>query len=704
MKSLTQLSVDGLKNHHGTTLNLGRLTAIEGPTGSGKSAILEAIRVGVLGHEPGLPKNLGGVRMLSSGGDIHIAMTFSDGFGFRRVFGAEEEIELFPPIAERLLAEKQDRIRKELGTFIPSFNLGVYLAKSAEKRHEYVFGLLPREWTNLDIQRFRAAVEYEEAEAVWQASFDRLWQNQVVTAESPIEGLASAIAYVHEKFLAAENDRQKQKPVSEAAHVEALRVAEELGQYDPGALARYQDVLAKMEGDLAVLEQRKRDRADIEARRSAHQRRLEVVRSRSITLTKQLEDVTVRLKELRDPARDESQAIEQRLSEARARHAEDLGEIKGRMDAEAVRVEDLRAEARQLADRLEHVKEQRESIARQLADLLPDVCPTCGGKVDTAEERRRLEGALEASEKALHFTANASAHRTQDVAEAEQALARIREEGLEAADRAAAELDVLKVRKGVIESAGSERVALAGQYDQIEDQLRFTNTELDRLEKEEIPPLEGAETDREAEIREEIAEARRAIALLQDQARRRGRLEALEAYSVTQQAELDRRTALARRLKEVLEMVRGLRAEMVEEMLAPVETTARAMLERIDPEKRFRFVYEREGRDVLDFGFEEAGQLRSYQTASSGQKAYLMVVFVAALIAAVQPAWSVLLVDDVEKVSDEYRPDLLHALGTLSDRLGNIIVAGCSRLDYGIPGWEVINVGTLESARKEVAA
>jgi exonuclease SbcC len=213
-----------------------------------------------------------------------------------------------------------------------------------------------------------------------------------------------------------------------------------------------------------------------------------------------------------------------------------------------------------------------------------------------------------------------------------------------------------------------------------------------------------------AAARAELDEADAAVAKLRDeqlelQGRERaaGRGEALREQADKERGVLELRTKKAESLKALRDAQQKLRAHVIEQLVGPVEQTAQQVLREIDEAKTFRFVFEREGRDTFDFGFEEDGVFRSYDAASTGEDAFLSVVLVAALIAACAPPWRVLLVDNVEQIDDLRRRWLMMALGRISDRLDNIILAGCC--DFAeIEGWTVVDVEQLTGRRAVVAA
>lgn len=124
---------------------LGPLTILSGPNGSGKTARLEAIRWAIagtssLGERPDAAAPLFGPR----GGGI--TLTFDDGFKFRRRIdinrdGTTRTTIESPPGTPLGVKEGTQAIRDRCGDFAPMFDIGKFLALSADKRRDFVLGL-----------------------------------------------------------------------------------------------------------------------------------------------------------------------------------------------------------------------------------------------------------------------------------------------------------------------------------------------------------------------------------------------------------------------------------------------------------------------------------------------------------------------------------------------------------------------------------
>jgi DNA repair exonuclease SbcCD ATPase subunit len=125
MIRLEHLTIDGLKAARGVSLRIPALLAVQGMNGSGKTTILQAIRLATMGYEPSVGMKLEHQRQLiGEGGEMEVGLQFDRGFGIRRRFGDKLRTEVAPPRNERLEKEREARITEETGKFLPAFDLG----------------------------------------------------------------------------------------------------------------------------------------------------------------------------------------------------------------------------------------------------------------------------------------------------------------------------------------------------------------------------------------------------------------------------------------------------------------------------------------------------------------------------------------------------------------------------------------------------
>lgn len=674
MKRLTHLHVRGLKCLDQAEVRVPRLLAIQGPNGTGKSTLLQAIRLGILGYEPSLGRTLSATRKLASTGEFNVMLTFADGFGLRRAFGESMNTEIFPPEGERTEKDRQTRIDAETGSFVPAFDLGSFLALSAEKRRAALFSLLPRDEAVLTEDLFRHWLGYDESEDVVRRAIDKLWLERVLAAESPIDGLASALEYIRERANEAEQFRLSQVAVVQEADQAAESATDVAREESAGAedLEALRGELSDVDQQLGELQERKDSATRLARRRREREEQLGRVEMEieriDAALASQAERAASAVPDA--PPEEEYSAAERALEQAE----QDL--------ADARREEDrLAAEERRAAGELSNCQRRLAAIGNA------ETCPVCGSEADLRATKERLAAAVaeadqvaEAVRERLAAATLQTQHASKTVAEARSARAVLRDRRL-ATDAAR-------------EARAREDAEVARLVARREGQLELRK-QLLAEEVAEAPPVDEG---RRAELLERAQDLRSRIRTesgrIEARAVAAGRAEADRLRADKARQELAKRTGRAQALKRIQQALQKLRAHVIQAMVAPVETTADEILRAIDPGKSFRFLFEREGKDTFDFGFEEEGVFRSYDAASKGEDAFLAIVFVAALIAAVQPGWPVLMVDDVEGVDDRRREWLMRALARVADRFGNVVLAGCCEFAE-VDGWEVIDASTL---------
>lgn len=679
MKRLTHIHADGLKQLRGVELQVPRLLALTGPNGAGKTSLMQAVRIAVLGYEPSVEKTLAGLRQLAPTGEMEVGLTFDDGFGVHRKIGASKVTTVTPPLGERTEAERSARIARETGAFVPAFDLGEFLSLSAEKRREALFKMLPRDGAVLTEAVFREWLGYEAADDLVRRAIDKLWLERLLEAESPVDGLASAIDYVRERFNAGELARLDQVAVVEKmdATAAAATTSSEKALAAGEDLDALQEELAAATERLGELQARANEASAAERRRLARDQQMRD----TVSCRNQTQD---RIAALEAVAASAPAAAPDPVALEVATGAVDAA----REAAGSARLSVATAEGK-VTGAIQRVTAARERLMRLgKADACP-VCGTHGANLDAM--RAQLEESVAAAEAELTTLVEErrAAEAVLDGAKRDLEAAIAARNQVQTAERDA------RAAAERVASAATEIATLRARVEGYEQLLA-------QLAAEEVstpPPADAAA----------LSEALQAASGLRarisaEQARRhevshaQGKAAAERERADRERQELAMRTARAAALKGVLQALQKLRGHVIQQMIAPVEDTAAEILAGIDPAKRFRIVFERENRDVFDYGFEQDGEFRGFIAASEGEGALLTMVFVAALIAAVQPAWPLLMIDGLEKVDDfdgvHHRRALMDALARIGDRFGNVIVAGC--VDFGEPeGWTVVDVRTL---------
>lgn len=677
----TTIALRGLKCWKDYELELGRLTAIQGPNGSGKTAIVQAVKLALLGYAPDVGRQLQATRQLIDEelGLAEVGLSFDSGFGIRRVFGASSETQVMPSKGEATGRACQARIDEETGGLLVSLDLATFLELSDEKRREWLFEHLPAAEGVLDWKLFATWTDAEESPLG--DVVRTLWTQTVERAPHPVAGLSAAIEVAHRDRLEADRQRQAQAKVVE-------RGDEELRSRDvPEAV--YPEELVELERTLASLNQRIGEaRAGREAVEAIDARIARTERKRE-ELVGQIEAVDASLAAAKD--------VVSELEFARDLGAtrEGLEEELLTNDAELAQIREDRAEAVERAGPLREaaalVRGRRAEVERFGA------CPyaALGCDLDIGSERDRI---LEELDDELERVLADCQLEVDTLARIEVELARV----LEERERIEAELRAGESVKAEEAKARDAVGTLAARRRELEERIELVAEELvgARDERETLKSDDGA---RELYDARDAAESERAALRAREAARIRHDT-TVESHE-REKRRLETMAAKAEALKELDGNLLRLRGHVIAEMVGPLEAEAVALLARMDPAKTFRFVHEREGRAILDFGFEEDGKLRLYAAASKGERVMLTVAFLGAVLSILAPPMRLLVIDDVEQLDMERRRGLLGALTSMGEHWDAVIVAGACRLDIDIDSalagaarWTVVDLAAPVAA------
>lgn len=718
---LTEISASRLKSLRDLRLRVGPLVALTGPNGSGKTAILQAVRLAILGYEPSVGKTLAATKTLYADGQMaSVGLVFDDGFTIGRSFSDSISTTVMPLRGESTERARQARIEAETGAFLPSFDFQAFLELSAEKRREMLFALLPRDAIGLTLDDWREWLGYEFADPSIQAAIDKLWREHIERAPSPLDGLGSAISYVHERKLAAERDRKKQELIAQEASAAAQRETEAASHFNPLEQTRLQRELEQVtEAFGRVLQQA--EEAEREKRRARQRdQQLRVIGLQIKEATANLETARVKLASLRnDPVPELDSLLARLLDAERERDAlpqPSEAEIEAARQAVVEAEEALRSrqeEARQAGERRTEAMLRAAPARRSLEQLAAaDQCPVCGAVAELEAVRERLRREVEAADQQQAILDRQHREAVEAVKLAEEtvraATERLKQLQAQTDAHLYAEIKVERIRENVewTRSEHERRQAEAEQeVARLEAEIQRLEEESDRLNAIEIltefPDYEGEMMQLEARS----ATLREGLRKIQEAAKAAGRAEAARQRADEEAQQLKTLTARAEALDWIYGALQRLRADAIQKLVSPVEQTANEILREIDPGKTFRFQFEAAGgRPTFDFGFEQDGIFRPFDAASTGEDAFLAVVLIAALVAAVRPRWRVLMVDNLESIDETRRAALLSALARVADRyFDNVLVAGCCWIP-AVDGWQVVDVAELTAAMATAAA
>ena len=383
------------------------LFAITGPTGSGKSSLVDAITYALFGEVPRVGDSI--KQLISQGEDrLRVNLEFSaDGGSYRvhRATGikgvATVQMEHLDPETGEWLpdADKVRDVNEHIASILgmdydgfvrsillPQGQFQQFLAGKPEERRKVLDGLLRLDVYQLMQQRANEiATEHTGRAANLQQQLDTQYADATPealkaakerlsglrTAAEALSSLRTALAEAGQRAEALSSALRRRREAEAAVSSAEAALKDKLGLLDSG-----QKLLADLSGQMAVAEQQIKD--------SAYDVDLLIRLQKALELAQRLERSEKRLEQLRNQAQTAGPRIIQLQGEAAA------------LQASLARVREEVEEAERVLN-----KARRENLADVLRkDLKPgDPCPVCGQKAGYLEPARHL--ALDSAEKAL---------------------------------------------------------------------------------------------------------------------------------------------------------------------------------------------------------------------------------------------------------------------------------------------------------------
>jgi len=652
---IERLHMEGIKLHaEHTRVDLGGLDLFLGPNGCGKSTVLEAVQVGMLGHLPGRGKRLEDTWGLynPAAKGLTVQLGFGEGQNVAEVI---EDIggklsESIHINGEEVATTEGKRLRREmLGDFPLMFDLGEFLGLSDPKKKDFLAGLvsegldadtlpgkvligvlealkgveaLKAVMDALDCTAQEAATKMhdklpESNKAVISEAIDTL-AHLAKKSETPLEGLEKFHAEIKRKMLDSGKDAKARR-----AEIDGL--VEPESYMDPQALGEKEAQLVDTETKLAAA---RKEHGAAENAAQTYQRR------------------ALKIQEVEDEIGVEVQILA------------DLPEVSGEeLEKALATIKILDDQHREKMAKHDELTLRSQAAGKTLAALeVGTLCPTCGQAVGD-----EVTGPLAAAVKKFDGQAG----------KLEEQIAVL-----------VAEIDL---QDTVIENADKRETAAASKV-KLEAELEQLQAEVGDVPSLEmaghaVEGLEAAVTS----MRDEVEAARTAATKLEQRATAELAVTKIEERQKTEKA--------------ITEAARDLIHGSVKMGSAAIQAKVQELLSEITPGLRFVFDFEGKG-GRLRFGLEN-GSFVPFAALSGGETVLVSCALATALILLKNPPCKVLMVEAAE-VDGVNGNALLGGLAKMAAHLDNVLVASCHELTPdAADGWTVHELGDDEAARAD---
>ncbi len=670
---ITQISFTDFKGQTRVVPLTGK-DIFTGPTGFGKTTVIDAAQIAIMGYHPRQDKKpMAIMKAFASGNPMSVGIECADGLRVTRTFTSKadkftQDIDIFPAYQERTLTEKTARVAQEFGSFPVMFDINEFLGLSNDKQRDFVFKYLQviggwdrKEVINTlsaEMQDFPVDVA-TKAFACWHSSHDTQ------------TGLANVIAYIKDQVSYLD----KKLKDSEAASREITKIKN-----------------SEVAMSLSLIEKLK---ADIETHReelSAAEKALATIQERNRAITAKADaqrKKTARLAELDSIIAAQAiskEPVVEAISEAKSVYAEAVAgsnegiakDLRDRISKLQTLKASLESEQKSLRREISGTEEMIKAIGKALCPLIKDSCDRDftafrdkkQGEIDTAKQ------AITKKDEELKEIAVTMGSFQAQLGEAEETQKAITDQAvwittLETALRTLDEAETL--RSDISEIGQVEDTAAAEQA--------VTTIKAAIKDKEER--AKAAEKQKNTLANLEITlSARQATA------------DELKQYKALQ-------TALG---------PKGIQGRIVKESLTPFLDDINALMAQIDPAKQFfvELTDEKEN-EVFNLMCMKNGQPVPVTSLSAGESVIGYTSLIASFIKLGTPAGRYLFIDNIEHISngdpisgegERYRDHFIAGIGRIAEGFDNIIICGTAGLgqDTTVEGWNVVNYYAEEVA------
>ena len=700
---LRELTMQNIKGQTGTQQLTGR-DIIIGRNGAGKTTRMQTLGLATLGYVPGKGKTVADTFELASADTMVVGLK-ADDFELSREFQKttkmdkdgksdtkiSQTITISPSKGEKTNAQREQRVRDELGDFPVMLDFQAFLAMTDNKKRDFIYSLSESEvkWDRFKVERVLAdkLIRDELSEEMEEVMASNLRDalDQYKPSASVQDGLLAMKDYAKDQLSYWK--KEKIKADGAAKKLTELKNQSEETDRDLAAneerLAELQEERDKIIAFLA--EHKAKNGAIIQWKATLQNVRDEIAELTGQDNEGKVKDLQERIETLKKsidrPDQDFSDALEsiQRAKRAAEIEAENLLEsIKEDQTAVAVAqqkidsysevIEKINANAGSCAicpgvvcnqDFSSYINELQDAIDDAYFDL-----DDCTARIMAAQ--RQVDGykeRIEAAQMQINSITAKSCSRAEEIskntAELQKAmdeLARLQNTTPRLAALRIQEKEILEYLEATPEEY-PEKYPKAGEFElhSIENSIRILQETIDEQKK----------------IRNELLNIKTNIVDSK-----------VAAYHVEC-------------WKQIADEIGqgGIQGEIVKDLLNPLKEDIDRKLHAIGLDVEFFFLTENEkGREIFNFGWADDKSTRPFESLSQGEQLLLLVAMMTTIIEKNNPPIKVLALDNVNHLDKNNVNRVIKGLNVAGAAMDNIILAGVVEPEE-TEGWTVWTLG-----------
>lgn len=694
------LTMQNIKGQSGTQQLTGR-DIIIGRNGAGKTTRMQTLGLANLGYVPGKGKTLADTFELASDETMAVGLV-TDEFEFQRVFQKttkmdkdgnpdtkiSQTINISPSKGERTNAQREQRVRDELGDFPVMLDFQSFLAMTDSKKRDFIYSLSESD-VKWDRENVAHALNHKLIRPELSAEMMETMQEDILEVMEEYNPGSS----VQDGLLAMKEHAKNQLSFWKKEKAKADGAAKKLTELKNQSEETDRDLAANEERLKELREERDKYIATTEAQKIKNERIASAKASLSIvqdelykmnsddsgesekqllerieTLKKSLEgnnvDYTAPLDSLQR-AKQDAQREKEKLIEAMQADRTTVALAEQTIKTHSEIIEKINANHGFCAicpgvtcnnDFSDYINELQDMIDDAYIDI-----DDCAARITAAQ--KLVDGYSERIE--------AAQAKINDITEKHCEHAEYTRKNTAELQKSMEELAKLQNVEPRIAAAREKERSLKEFLEAYEHEYRF----IDAMEKYEIDDrirkLEST-IDEQKKVRNELLNIK--INIVDSK---------IAAYHVEC-------------WKQIADEIGqgGIQGQIVKDLLNPLKTEIDRKLHEIGLDVEFFFLTENEkGREIFNFGWSDSKNTRPFEALSQGEQLLLLVAMMTTIIEKNNPPIKVLALDNINHLDSTNLEKVIKGLNVAGTAMDNIILAGVVEPGEA-EGWTVWNLDT----------
>ncbi|MCR3758473.1 hypothetical protein KYB31_05615 [Clostridium felsineum] len=691
---IKEITMNGFKNND-TVQELTGFDLFTGSNGKGKSSRLQAIALAMMGYIPQYGKNLADIYKLASSKEIDVGLKLDNNFSFNRSILRKtstkrktgekeikygEELILTPSLGEKKIADKEARVKSELGNFPMMLDFQDFLNMSDNEKRKFIYsltGVNANTWNKDSIQKYlekklltlELQVKKPEQYEGMKTIINEVMNDYVdgIDVQIAIENLVyrakEKLSYYKENALKTEGTVQKLAELKNSTDIEGdfKEVQDELKSL--------QDKLMQTEKLMSTSTERKKV---IDNRlNKINILKIEIANLQRFKPSNDLHSLNNKIKELNSKLQKENVNYDDKIKEV-------VNEIQ-KLQSE---LPEKQNEAQEIIRKGTEKKTVIETYEKSLKDIASH-----GGKCLVDSRIKCDKNFSEFKSYAENLVKNTQIEKSKLLAKYRKAKSEIAKIQKKIMALEKSKQDIIAQERNINNkntSINNEILKVTSQINSIKTDIKLNSEKL-KLKQEELSNLQNEMANTEPAVpidalQKQAAALRSTISNLESE--KELQQKSKNDYENLKKVMLENKTSelnvvLLNQLIDALG-AKGLQGEIMKQGLEPLKSLVQENLNLLGIKNEFSFICESEkGKEVFQFGWiNEKKSFVDFNALSTGQQMILLIAFLVAVIEKKSPKLKVLMIDNLNDLDSINLKNVLSGLKVLSSKLDNIIIAG----------------------------